>query len=55
MSEFEVTIIGGGISGLAAANELIKSGIKNVLILEGNDRLGGRVHSVRDQGIEIYK
>jgi monoamine oxidase len=55
MSKFEVIIIGGGISGLAAANELIKSGIKNVLVLEGNDRLGGRINTVRDQGIEISK
>ena len=39
---FDVIIIGGGISGLGCANELIKSG-QNVLILEGRDRVGGRI------------
>ncbi|KZT50311.1 amine oxidase [Calocera cornea HHB12733] len=39
---YDVIIIGGGISGLVAAQSLTKLGWK-VLILEARDRLGGRV------------
>ena len=41
---YDVIIIGAGISGLAAANNLILNGF-NVLILEGRERIGGRIHS----------
>ena len=45
-----IVIIGGGISGLAAASKLIKSGHKNVRILEASDRLGGRIYSHKFNG-----
>jgi monoamine oxidase len=47
----EVVIIGAGLSGLTAAYELSKSGI-STLILEGRDRIGGRIHSL-DGPIEM--
>jgi len=40
----KVIIIGAGFSGLAAAYELKKAGV-NVLVLEGRNRIGGRVFS----------
>lgn len=40
----DVIIVGAGISGLAAATKLKKAGLK-VLILEGRDRIGGRIHT----------
>lgn len=40
----DVVIIGGGIAGLSAAWELRE---KNILLLESNDRFGGRVYSER--------
>ena len=40
-----VIIIGGGVAGLTAANHLKRSGVP-VVILEGRDRLGGRIHTV---------
>ena len=43
MSE-EVIIIGGGLAGLTAAYALKKQGIK-ALILESNNRLGGRIYT----------
>jgi monoamine oxidase len=43
----DVLIIGGGVSGLAAATRLQRAGLR-VLVLEARDRLGGRVHTVRD-------
>jgi monoamine oxidase len=42
----EVLIIGGGAAGLAAAAALASSGAK-VAVLEGRDRLGGRIATVR--------
>src|SRR5665213_1983183 len=39
---WDVVIIGAGVSGLAAASELRKSG-RTVLVLEARDRVGGRV------------
>lgn len=41
-----VAIIGGGISGLVAARELYNSRECDVVVLEAEDRLGGRIHSV---------
>jgi len=41
----KILIIGGGISGLAAADRLSRS--MDVTLLEGRDRLGGRIHTDR--------
>ncbi|MCO5575880.1 hypothetical protein L7F22_029686 [Adiantum nelumboides] len=47
----DVVIVGGGVSGLAAAKRLLdakcaqKEPLK-VVILEARDRLGGRIHTV---------
>ena len=43
----KIIIIGAGISGLVAAYELSKIG-HNVIVLEGNSRIGGRVLTLRD-------
>jgi monoamine oxidase len=41
----KVIIIGAGISGLAAASQLVKHEEFNFVILEARDRSGGRVHT----------
>jgi monoamine oxidase len=41
----DVVVIGGGLSGLAAAKSLVAAG-KSVVVLEARERAGGRVHNI---------
>ena len=43
-----IGILGGGITALAAALELKKSG-KEFILLEASDRLGGKIQSLNQQ------
>ena len=45
MKEVEIVIIGAGAAGLMAARELSQAG-KKVIILEGRERIGGRIWSL---------
>ncbi len=44
----DVVVVGGGLSGLSAAKRLVENG-KSVVVLEANDRIGGRIHSKEAQ------
>ncbi|MBL4652528.1 MAG: FAD-dependent oxidoreductase [Flavobacteriales bacterium] len=46
-----IIIIGAGMSGLAAAKELTENGVENVIILEAQDRVGGRVRTDYSLGV----
>ena len=43
----DIIVIGAGISGLAAALDLMRAGMK-VEILEARDRIGGRIFTQQD-------
>jgi len=45
----DVVIIGAGAAGLAAAGDLAVHGVRTI-VLEARDRVGGRIHSIRDPG-----
>ncbi len=46
MKEYDIIVIGAGMSGLASASEIYKSN-KNIMVLEARDRIGGRLSSER--------
>jgi monoamine oxidase len=48
----KLIIVGGGISGLVAANELAKH--FEILIIEGSNRIGGRIHTTHPPGFSRY-
>lgn len=54
MSKYDLVIIGSGASGLSAGVAALKSGIKNVLILEKEDVLGGNLNLFIDNGFGEY-
>ncbi|MFA5889803.1 MAG: NAD(P)/FAD-dependent oxidoreductase [Actinomycetota bacterium] len=43
----DVVVMGAGVAGVAAARALAQGGLK-VVVVEAGDRVGGRVHTVRD-------
>lgn len=47
--KYDAVVVGAGLAGLAAALELEAAGL-NVVVLEANDRVGGRIHSMRQLG-----
>ncbi|KAL9654320.1 hypothetical protein ABK040_010351 [Willaertia magna] len=49
----EVLIVGGGLAGLACANYLNEVGMNDFLIVDSANRLGGRIYSDTEHGIEI--
>src|SRR5450756_949931 len=48
---WDVVIIGAGVAGLTAANELSTSG-RSVLLLEARDRIGGRAWTLREPELQ---
>ncbi|XP_058091671.1 polyamine oxidase 1-like isoform X1 [Magnolia sinica] len=48
-----VIVIGAGMSGISAAKTLSDAGIKNILILEATDRIGGRIHKTNFAGLSV--
>ena len=47
-----IAILGGGISGLAAAYELQKAG-KDFILLEAENHLGGKIKSTSIEGFQL--
>jgi monoamine oxidase len=48
----DVIVIGAGVAGLAAASHLAAAG-REVLLLEGRDRVGGRIWTRREAGVPV--
>ncbi|HEY9136908.1 MAG TPA: FAD-dependent oxidoreductase, partial [Terriglobus sp.] len=48
-----IIVIGGGVAGLMAAVKLRASSNLNVTLLEAQGRVGGRIHTVQQNGASI--
>jgi monoamine oxidase len=48
----DVVIVGAGLAGLAAADQLTQQG-HEVVVLEGRDRVGGRIHTIDIAGVDV--
>src|SRR5690606_12988274 len=51
-SSIDVVVVGAGIAGLAAARELLTSGL-HAIVLEATDRIGGRARTVELGGYPV--
>lgn len=54
MDKMDLVIIGGGPAGLAAAVAAYDSGVKNIMILERDDRLGGILNQCIHNGFGLH-
>lgn len=52
MSDLDVLVVGGGVSGLAIAHCLARFGL-TVEVWEGADRVGGKIHTTMKQGYQL--
>lgn len=50
MEKKKVVIIGAGLAGISAATKLLENGIDDFVILEAENRIGGRIHSIEFGG-----
>lgn len=48
-----VIIVGAGMSGISAAKTLSDAGMKDLLILEATDHIGGRIHKTKFAGLNV--
>jgi polyamine oxidase len=51
----KVAILGGGVSGISAAKNLVANGITDFVIVEARDELGGRAHDIEFAGVRVEK
>ena len=54
MDKMDLVIIGGGPAGLAAAMAAYDNGVKNIMILERDDRLGGILNQCIHNGFGLH-
>jgi monoamine oxidase len=46
MENTKIVIVGAGLSGISAAAKLLENGFEDIVILEAENRIGGRIHSI---------
>ena len=51
--EAEVLVLGAGAAGITVAQRLREEGVEGVVVVEGSDRIGGRVKDVQFGGVTV--
>lgn len=46
MNDAKILVIGAGPSGISAATRLVENGFQQVVLLEAENRIGGRIHTI---------
>ncbi|CAO1424857.1 unnamed protein product [Diamesa serratosioi] len=46
MFNSRIIVVGSGAAGIAASSKLIENGFKNVMVLEAENRIGGRINTI---------
>ena len=54
LKEYQLVVIGGGSAGLAAAISAFDSGVKNILLIEKNEDLGGILNQCIHNGFGLH-
>ena len=49
----DIVVLGAGMAGIAAAKRLSEHGVDNIVVVEGANRIGGRVKDVPFGGIRV--
>jgi monoamine oxidase len=55
LQEVRIVIVGAGASGIAAASRLLENEIDDFVILEAENRYGGRIDTVRFGMLTTYE
>ena len=55
MKEHSLIVVGGGPAGLAAAFSAYQEGVKDILIIERDDKLGGILNQCIHNGFGLHR
>ena len=49
----DVLVLGGGMAGVSAVKTLHDKGVRDVVLVEGGDKLGGRIRAAHFGGVNV--
>jgi|GEM_PF-4057524 len=55
VAEKNIAVIGAGAAGSTLVRELVKLGFKNITLIEGTNRIGGRLYSIEPDNTNVNR